>query len=234
MRDRAWVLPRYLSHIDAIDYPKNKISLFWVTHDCTDNSYELLKNFSEGKGYKSSTVLDINLNSTPKYYGNDGVRLASDRDNLLKTLSYLRNFMFQSEYMSGDYFFSVDSDVLVPKDAIIKLLSIANETAVVSGVIKNSKLPGIFNYMYYDKASDRFTRELYEDRYMPDAPFKVDLSGAVTLYSKRVCEIGRFSPCASGEDEGLVRSLVGHKVEFIVHPGVKCVHVMGPDAEMGW
>jgi len=231
IRDRGWVIPRYLKHIDEMAYPKNRISLLWVVHDCTDATHDLLMDF--GKGYLSREVATLNLGKSPRYYGDGALRLATERAEVFDVLAYLRNWLFQRKPATADYMLSIDSDVLVTHNTLNDLLLLADNNTIVSGIIKNAPNPGIYNFLMYDKQTDTYTRK-NACRSIPDVPFTVGLAGAVTLYPRQACELGRFSVCKTGEDEGLARSLVGHNIKYIMQPKVKCTHVMSPTCELRW
>lgn len=231
IRDRAWVLPLYLRRIAALNYPKDRLGVFWVTHDNTDSTATLLKEFYGGISDKC--ICQLNLGKTPKYYDKSTLRTATNRDEVFEVLAYLRNHLFANKPTRTDYMFSIDSDVLVYPNILHDLLAVADERTIVSGLIKNSPSSGIYNYMYYKPEQDAFTRDSLLTG-IGEKPFCVGLAGAVTLYPKRVCEIGRFSVCKSGEDEGLARSLMGHNIVYKVHPKAKCTHVMSPTCELRW
>lgn len=103
---KEYILDRYLERIDEFTYPN--FELLMVDNSKTDTFAKTIKNF----GIKVRRI---------KWIENSKVRLAAARN-------FTRDWFLTGEY---DYFFSLEQDVIPPKDIIEQLL--AHKKEVVCG-----------------------------------------------------------------------------------------------------
>ncbi len=209
IRNRAWILNQYLACIDAIDYPRQNISFFFILNDCTDDSEEILENWMVIKnketypnfGWKwgSIQVTTINFN-TPSDIGENGMgRSGLSRSiHTYENLSILRNRILDYAREKGDidYIFSVDSDILVKPDILNKLIDTGKN--IVAALISNSGTD--WNFLPL-AGKDRNT--------VPSELFEVRVTGACCLISKNVFmnkNIRYSDKFRSGEDEAFCQS----------------------------
>ena len=223
IRDRAWILPRYLDAIESQEYPKKRIGLQWILNDCHDDSEAVLWKWLDrvGDKYAFANVerLDFGREDPPEKVNSRNGGVNRDTYACLATLrNKLRLRVLEGE---ADYLFSLDSDVIIPMDALTRLTHWKAD--VVAGLIRNASDDGVYNFLQYDHNRRRFLRDY---RPVPAILFHVDLTGAVCLYSRAALEAGRWSVGASGEDEGMARDLMQSGILSWVDGSVLCEHVM--------
>lgn len=204
MRNREWILHQYLACIYSLDYPKENISLFFLLNDCTDNTREILKNWSKKHSgeYKSIVFEEINF-FTPSDLGEAGMGRGGGyrRDSFsYKNLCALRNKILEiaRKDPNVDYLFSVDSDILIDNDILNNLINC--EKPVVSALVHNGKSgrDDTWNFLPLTGSRAISPKELSE----------VKLTGACCLISKEVFQNKDicYSQRPSGEDESFCKT----------------------------
>lgn len=225
VRNRAWILPRYLRALEGLEYPPSRLMLHWVVNDSSDDTEGILRAWREMRGGAFGGVLveRIDFGARPNdTHGAD--RIGGARRAALPILAALRNHLREAAVRAGDWMFSVDSDILVRPDTLSRLLRADRD--VVAALVVNGR--DAWNFLHYDPQEDRFKP--------PESPpgrglFPVGVTGAVCLYSPRACFLGAFAvlPDGTGEDEGMARSLAKHGIEMWLDGGAECDHIMeGP------
>lgn len=208
IRNRAWILNQYLACIDAIDYPRQNISSFFILNDCTDDSEKILEDWMVIKnketypnfGWKwgNIQVTTINFNA-PSDMGENGMgRSGLNRSiHTYKNLSILRNkildYACEREF---DYIFSIDSDIFIKSDILNKLIATGKD--IVAALISNSGTD--WNFLPLT-GGDRNT--------IPAELFEVRVTGACYLISRKVFtnkNIRYSDKFHSGEDEAFCQS----------------------------
>lgn len=231
--NRAWILPYYLDHLYDIDYPKEKINLYFLLNNTTDNSQEIIENFKTKYNHEYNNI-DIDIYKTSQSTLQDQ-RTAEVRDKMYGYLSKLRNQILLK--CETDYLLSCDSDILVSSDVLIKLLSHKKE--IVAGLIWNGYLfspetPWRFpNILKYNQNGEF---EHIQNYYVKNAPsliesklVEVDASGALILMQKNVYQSTAYSYHKQGED--MAWSEDCKNKGFKIYCDVSCfgLHVMDQD-----
>src|SRR5690606_8484388 len=85
-----------------------------------------------------------------------------------------------------DYLFSVDTDILVPPNALSHL--IARDKDIIGAHIWNTSDKRYPNFMRY--TDDERTKLRHVRNFEPGTMFEVDLTGAVYLIKRKVVEAG--------------------------------------------
>ena len=204
VRNRAWILPHYLSHLSKLDYPKKQISLLWVVNNSQDTSLKILNEFREAnlKDYKSIKIEVINT-----------LGLTEDvRDHLRHVTTYahlskIRNFIL--DYSSSYGLFSVDTDILLEDCKILKKLLARNEP-IVASLIWNGyeylpERPWMFSNALNITADGKFlpirrSHVLKIKSTGENSVIPVDVTGACYLLRKEVYKQIRYSYHPLGED----------------------------------
>ena len=222
VRNRAWILPRYLDALDALEYPKDRLQFHFVVNDCTDNSLELLMRWMDGR---RGHVDIIDIGARPS--DTRGALRTGERIAIYPLLAKLRNHILDTAMEDGaHYLFSVDSDILVDPDTLLRLLSAGRDVA--AGIVKNG--PGhCYNFLQFSPETDQYVRT---NTAPSSGIFEVGLTGACCLYSRAAMHASRFAPYgAGGEDEGMARGLRSAGITQWVDGGAHCEHIMdGPGA----
>ena len=231
IRNREKYLPYYLKHIYEIDYPKNKIGILWVLNNSIDNSENLLNDFKNK--YKN----EYNYISIKKY---DKSNLPEDKRSkyiretfIYSHLADLRNFIFSKA--NSDFLLSIDSDILVPENIIIKLLSHNKDicsSLIYNGFDFNPKAPYLFTnamvkykngYKHLSKIHIRMLEKNNESLLQ-----KVDLTGAVILISKKVYKNKniKYGYHKTGEDAYFCECAIKEGYELYVDLNTYSIHLM--------
>lgn len=206
IRNRDWILPEYLTRLEFLDYPKEKLAFHFILNDSTDESKYWLEQWKElnKENYRYIKIEEINFNY-PEDHGAFGngrdscSRLSITRSEYTyKALAQLRNKILDSaiEDTVADYLFSVDSDILINKNILKRLL--ATKKDIIAALICN----GGDNYNFFhlgDKERTILPKDLI---------FEVRLTGACYLISRNVFSNPkiRYEALSSGEDQGFCES----------------------------
>src|SRR3972149_412413 len=104
IRNRGWILPEYLTHLEFLDYPKENLAFHFILNDSTDDSkywLENWKNLNENK-YRYVKIEEINF-SYPEDLGCFGNGRSGSakisqvrRQYTYKALAELRNKLLDS------------------------------------------------------------------------------------------------------------------------------------------
>jgi len=140
---RSYVLPLYLKHIYDLDYPKKKIHIailfnhpkrdaqVAVPHSTlnqptVNNEDEVGKIRNILRTFKRKTKSEYRKITIHEYTGNYEDRTIQGRRALGRWMEYfasIRNHWIRMRKPVDEYVFSVDSDILVPKDSLKRLIS---------------------------------------------------------------------------------------------------------------
>lgn len=231
VRNRGWILEDYLSAMENLDYPKEKISFLFVVNDSTDNSKEILDKFKEQKeeNYCSINIIEKNFNA-PEDTRDGSLRI----HRLFYTLVEVRN-IWLTNIRPENWGFSVDSDILVPPNSLKKLVS--NKKDVCSAFISNEIVPrevgkthgNILNFL-----SPMRTRCHHIKAKPLGAVIPVDVTGAVYLISPKAIANVRFVYDRQGEDIGWCRSAINQKMRPYCDTSIIPVHAMEKERYLEW
>lgn len=218
VRNREWILWRYLRALEILDYPGDKLSFHFILNDSIDDSKNILYIWKNSKknDFKSIQISEVNFNF-PEYIDKKGYRqdCKTRHKFAYPALSILRNLILDISAINTDidYLFSVDSDVILYPDILNRLLS--EDKDIVAGLIKN----GVNEYNFLPFKGNRSI--------VPEGAFEVKTTGAVMLISREVFENKaiRYSPKPSGEDEGFCESARARGFKSFVLPELQ-EHVM--------
>ena len=206
--NRAWCLPYYLKCLNSIEYPKDKMSLYFIVNNSMDDSLKILNEFkNEYSSHYKSIKIDVS-NSKVQFQDerSTNVRHEYTYNNLVR----LRNLILEyAKKIRTDYLFSIDSDILIKSNTLNKLLK-ANvpiiSSLIYNGYIHNPEEPWRYtNIMkqitdgsiehitnWYTKNAETLT----ESKVIP-----VDVTGAAYLIHKDVINSGvRYEYHIQGED----------------------------------
>lgn len=217
VRDRAWILPRYLAHLCRLRYPRELLSLCFVVNDSTDGTHDLLQQFAEAhRGEYRRVKLVVFDQGAIKDARRRDVRL-----QIFSTLASARNRLLE-ELTDEDYLFSVDSDVLVPPEALAALLACRKD--IVAARVWNDRARTAPNFLC------RGSRWYLHPATFPEHElFEVDVTGAVYLLSREVARQVRYGYHPQGEDVYFSEQARKAGFRLWVNPEVHCEHVLAPE-----
>lgn len=215
VRNRAWILPEYLEHLENLDYPAQYIEYCFIINDCTDATPEVLTEFAHN--HEGHTKL-ITINHKLKHNHKRGIY------NMAR-LAELRNLLLIN-FLQSDcrYLFSVDSDILIPAQTLTQL--IGDEQDIVSALVCNGYEVndiGLYNILNYRGGSWEYVRDFPRDRI-----FKVDCTGAVYLIRRNVIEEHgvRYIAAYGAEDIGFCVQANARGLQIWCDGRIECHHVM--------
>jgi GT2 family glycosyltransferase len=220
VRNRAWILRHYLDHLVSLDYPKDKIRFLFILNDSTDRSDEVLRDFKQE--YKE-LYAGIEISVYNQHAPED--ERTWRREKIYHTLANVRNKLL--EQIETPYFFSVDTDILVPPNAL-KVLVESNKD-IVAGVIRNdyiiqpdAEYPNqLTNLLIMKNGTIR-----HYMKYPLNDLFQVDVTGAIYLLKKEVCEQVRYGFDPQGEDVYFCLQAKEKGFEIWANSNVYAQHVM--------
>lgn len=229
LKDRQFTIDRYLQGIYNLDYPKDKISIHWLLNDSTDLTQSYLKDFKmkHSNEYAEIKIDKIKLgkHKDTRFEANS----STPRFDTYHRLSALRNYLLDTA--TTDYIFSIDSDIIVPSNALKDLLS-AN-VDYISAVVNNDSInrpnetyPNIrTNVLRWRLNGSPDMVEHWLDFPLNEI-IEVGCTGAVMLLSKKAYTSARFGFDCQGEDVFLCRELRDKGIKIYAHTGVWCEHIM--------
>jgi cellulose synthase/poly-beta-1,6-N-acetylglucosamine synthase-like glycosyltransferase len=246
INDREWILPLYLEHIEMIDYPKDLISLYFILNNSSDNSDKILKEFRDKNKNKYNHIKIEIYNS--KYNFKDTRETKNRIENTFTWLSTLRNkILNECVKRKHDYLFSCDSDIIVRKDILKRLLS--HDEDMVASLIYNGYLfkpenesvdynsienaykftnilnkSGIFGYKHITNEIIKNPQLIKENNLI-----EVDFTGAIFLAKRKVCEVGRYAWDKQGEDEPFCKSVKQKGYNIYCDISAYSQHMMSKD-----
>lgn len=215
LRDRAWVLPRYLDCLQKLDKSQCQVQYAFIINDCSDHSPRILAGFAHGQP-ELVKLIEKNYDAPGGYRRgqyNFG-RLAQLRNLLL-------NIFLQSDC---DYLFSLDSDILVPANTLTQLLT--DDCDIISALVCNGHEigdDGIYNILKRENdGSYVHIRNFPRDRVFP-----VDCTGAAYLIKRAVIASGvRYSSQRGGEDVAFCEDAANRGFNIFCDGRLECLHLM--------
>jgi len=145
--------------------------------------------------------------------------------NILSHRNYLRDYALEHNY---DYLFFVDSDVILPPNALDTLL--AEKKNIVSGAYLSSftlgEQPVIAPVLFKDKGNGEAQLYTYESMY-PARVIQIGAGGlGCCLIAKKVLQdvTFRLMPSGKGEDIAFFLDARSKGYSAYAHTGIRCTH----------
>ena len=194
--NREWSLPRWFQSVFDQQVSPKKIDLVFAYTEGDDNTLDLLEKY--GQKFKSLTIIDCN--DLPKHPGRDGARFY--------TLVILRNRIFkQLRQQQPDYYFSWDSDILLPNDTLKGLLK--DKKDIVGPWIDLVPPQGIPNCITLLPNGGSFRRRKPYSLYYPQKGlYEVSTVFAVSLMQNEVFNKCSYKWHPGGEDYGFAEEVI--------------------------
>lgn len=216
VRNRAWVLPRYLQALKNLDYNHYNIEYCFIVNDSTDNTLEIIKEFRNDI-FSPVKIIICNLQ------GNTGHQRGYYS---FFHLAILRNILLDELLKSDcEYLLSVDSDIILPPNAIKSLREVNGD--IVSALVCNGHEIGdkrVYNILNR-KPDGRY--EHIRD-FPPNQIFEVDCTGAAYLIKREVIEKYRvrYSAARGSEDIGFCEDAKAKGRKIYCNPQIEARHEM--------
>lgn len=216
VRNRAWVLPRYLQSLLELEYPGQKMEYGFIINDCTDETELIMERFAREQAGRVK-LFTINYGAGRGYR-----RGAYDLTRLAALRNHLLNAFLQS---SCDYLFSVDSDIMVAPSTLRCLIE--DDCDIISALVCNGHElgdEGIYNILQKNSEG-----ELIHQREFPrDRVFPVDCTGAAYLIKRAVIARHgvRYSSQQGAEDIGFCAAAQAKGLGIFCDGRLECRHLM--------
>lgn len=206
-----------------LDYPKDRLKFTFLVNDSRDKSINILKKFKADneQDYIAIDIHEINIGSVVD------ARNGATRDKIYRSLAEVRNQLI-SRVSDTDYFFSVDSDILVGKGSL--RLLVESQKDIVAGVVRNdylvnsqAKYPWVRTNLLIKNKDGKLTHYL---GYPLNSLFQVDVTGAIYLMTRDVYENIRYGYHEQGEDIYFCYEAASRGYEIWANTNVTPEHVM--------
>lgn len=236
VRDRGWVLPAYLDRVNALILPEDvRLDCFFLLNGPDPQGCgPMLERFKE----LVSPRMHVEVATWPEEPPAPPTRENANRLNIYGYLARLRNETIERALSGGyDYLFSVDCDLMLPEDTLVRLL--ADDRDVVAGRVCNDEfwpLPSglrVHNLLRRapfpgPEGSTAYTHV----RSLPESGLiDVDVTGAGFLIRRAVLEAGcRFAHHPMGEDVPFCEQAQAAGFRLYGDVGVRLDHIMGQHA----
>jgi hypothetical protein len=215
VRDRAWVLPQFIQHLQAQNLTNVQLDTLFLANNCQDQTVSLLK--------------EANLRVIEKNHLSTRTAGSLRGQYSFSHLAYLRNLLVQAFLETdNEYFFSVDTDILLPSSGLQTLL--AHKKNICSMLLCN-QLTGepckrAHNIMKWNETHQKFQHLL---QWEEGEILEVDLTGAVYLIHRNVLEDGvRYSYHGQGEDAAFCTAAKQKGYHLYCDTSLRPVHMMAP------
>lgn len=221
VRNRAWVLPEFLDALDtSVKFAQQYLEDFvfrsyFIVNNSEDDSADILRN-------RNYSVVTHNFSDPTeseirgKYSFS---KLATLRNKILDYASIHR----------FDYVLSVDTDILLPKRAVLDLINdhwlSSNSHIVVSPLVRNYAGDHFPAHNIMEEYEPREYRSLID--FPKDTMVRVDLLGAVTLIPSTFFGC-RYAQTPNGEDRAFCEDIRATGGLLYVDTRIRCTHVMEP------
>jgi hypothetical protein len=186
--NREWSLPRWFQCIFDQKLDPKKIDLIFAYTEGNDNTKDILEKY--GQKFNSLSIIDCNK-----------IKAFGDRDSeRYYSLVILRNRIFDRlRELQPDYFFSYDSDILLPEGTLKGLIK--DKKDIVGPWVDLVPPNGIPNTV--TKIGDGFRRRKPYDQFYPKTGlYEVDTVFAVSLMAAPVFNTCTYMYHPGGEDYG--------------------------------
>ena len=199
VRNRSWILPRYLKALEELDYPKEKIAFHFVLNDCIDTSISILAvwKMENEKKYRYIRLSNITFGNPADCgeTGNGRTEIVAAKRNkyTYPALSIARNLILDLARLDEeiDYLLSVDTDIIVKPDILIKLIS--KKKDIIAALVNNGS--EVYNFIPFEGKRS----------YVASDVFEAKTTGAVIFIKRKVFEnrnIRYTEEYGTGEDAG--------------------------------
>lgn len=212
VRNRDWVID---DHVEALR--KNRVdALFYVEGDSFDHTKEALER---------NKVEFVTVNT-----GYSGWRRGTYHSSNMGMLRNLWIYHALEFYPEATHLWSVDSDVIVPENALSNLLSHNKDIIAAYVPVSNGKMP---IHMFGWSDADNHPIRTGEEKHISSIPRRCTLVGACVLMKRDTIEpiMPVYGEDGQGEDGFFAKKMRSSGVEQWVDPVVICEHRMNEPEE---
>lgn len=236
VRNREWIIPRYLEGIYSLNYPKENIILYWLVNDSTDETYNILKDFEQEHQDEYKNIIIEKIKNRVREYKRliKGSYVLAEKFwlEVYTNLANLRNTVINKVLeLNADYLFNIDSDIIINDVETLNILLSENKP-VISAIINNDQIRNpllpiqksacnILNFDSFGKVKHIIDWEL-------NSTFKIHITGAICLYNAEIFNNSkvRFGYSRYGEDIYMAERILEEGIEVWTTSKVLPNHIM--------
>jgi hypothetical protein len=159
-KQKARVLPLYLHCIDALDYPKDRISLFVRTNDNTDHTESILRSWLDGHGHAYAAV---HWNAASIDPGLTALGAHEWTRRRFITLNQVREHALRAALAWGtDFYFVADCDNWILPHTLRSL--VAADRPIVAPFLRHTDPTRLYSNYHYRVTADGWFQDCEEQR----------------------------------------------------------------------
>lgn len=213
---RAWSLPRWFQSVFDNINPSTVDLIFALTDLGEDNTLELIEKY----GQKFSSLTIIPCNDLPAFGNRDPERYYP--------LAILRNRIFDSlKELQPDYYFSWDTDILIPEGTIKALLEDRKDiVAPYCDLVPPGDIP---NCCTRSVKGGYSRKKPYSVHYPKGTLFQTDSVFAVQLMESKVFNACTYGWAPGGEDYFFSNEVYEKGFESWMNSRFECTHLYKKD-----
>jgi hypothetical protein len=213
IHDRAWILPEWFNCItNQAGLNLEQTELVFAITDGEDNTREIIEQYRWI--FKDITLL--NCDDLPAYKDRNQARFYP----LVTLRNRIVEFLREKQ---PDLYFSFDSDIILPNDALITLIE--DDKDLVAPYVDLVPPSGIPNCMHRGAQESFVRRKPYSHYYPLGSLYKVDSAFAVFLMKNKVFNTCLYKWHPGGEDPGFSLELLDAGFESWIDSRIIGTHI---------
>ncbi|EFN88899.1 Glycosyltransferase 25 family member [Harpegnathos saltator] len=165
VRNKAHTLPYFLSLMEQLDYPKERMCLWICSDNNVDNTIEILNKWinSEGKKYH---CLNVHLNATSMGFEDEKTITDWSSRRFAHVINLREQALNYARQIWTDFIWMLDADVFLTNSSTLRNLVLKGET-VVAPLLKSDGMYSNFwagmTAEYYYARTDQYEPILYRE-----------------------------------------------------------------------
>lgn len=228
---REWILPYWFKAIERQNFPTNQLGFIFELGPNDDATHDQLWEWHEKHPEFIVFQGDVQMNLTHRTHP-EGSRFWNEVRYL--TMATLRNNLMEKAAQlkdQFDYYFSLDSDILLKDvNTLNRLIDYSEHypDTVISPLTymtpDSDNYPSIMSWRHDSLPGIRAERRVNE--YPLGQPFIADVVMAAVLMPKNIYTTVRYRGHRQGEDLGFAGQLMQKGFKSLAATDIYCVHVM--------
>lgn len=224
---RDWILPKWIECIENQNYPKHKLGFLFELGPDDDATHDILWDWQTRSSYK---IFDAQVQMTITHHVHEERERTWCAEKYINMVE-LRNSLLERATVFADqfdYYFSLDSDLLLTNPESLNLLVEAAESGkeVLSPLSymtpHDTDFPSVMTWN--DDYKQHCSRHLLD--YKIGEVFPADVVMAAVFMSKPVFTTARYRWHRQGEDIGFAKDLFEHGFQSYAAWNIYCPHIM--------
>lgn len=223
---REWILPKWIECIEAQNYPKDKLGFLFELGPDDDSTHNILWDWQTRTSYR---VFDAQVRHDIVHNTHEDGHRTWSAEKYLNMVDLRNSLLERATAMQDDfdYYFSLDSDLLLANPESLNILVEAAQTRDVVSPLSymtpyDTNFPSAMSWV--DEYKRVAARKLEE--YKLNDTFEVDIVMAAVFMSKPVFTNVRYRWHRQGEDLGFAQSLDAQGFKSYGVWSVYCPHIM--------